>query len=56
MSSDSDFVEKRIIEPVVGGLFKGLDKFQFIQNGNLQLYIVYGLAWVIILILTMAFI
>lgn len=56
MSSDGDFVEKRVIEPTVGGLFKGLDKIQFIQNGNLQLYIVYGLAWVIIMILTMAFI
>jgi hypothetical protein len=56
MSSDGDFVEKRVIEPTVGGLFKGLDRIQFIQNGNLQLYIVYGLAWVIIMILTMAFI
>lgn len=56
MTSDSDFFEKRVINPATGGLLHGLDKFQFIQNGNLQLYIVYGLAWIIVLILTMAFI
>lgn len=56
ITSDGDFVEKRVITPVMERLFKGLDRFQFIQNGNLQLYIVYGLAWIIVLILSMAII
>lgn len=52
MSSDTDFCETRAISPVTNALLKLLNKFQFVQNGNLQRYIVYGLAYVVILILT----
>ena len=52
ISSESDFWDSRVISPGVGKLNEGLDKFQFIQNGNLQRYIVYGLGYTLLLILS----
>lgn len=50
MSSDSDFFEKRIIAPLTNGLISILHKLQFVQNGNLQSYIVYGLGYILLLV------
>ena len=50
MSSDADFWEKSLISPTTDALTHGLDRFQFIQNGNLQRYIVYGLAYTLLLV------
>ena len=50
ISANFDFCEHSVIEPSTKGLMRFLDKFQFVQNGYLQRYIVYGLAYVIILI------
>lgn len=50
MSSDSDFCEKRIINPVISVLNMLLHKLQFVQNGNLQRYIVYGLGYILLLV------
>lgn len=50
MSSDFDFFEKRIIAPLTNGLISILHKLQFVQNGNLQSYIVYGLGYILLLV------
>lgn len=50
ISVNIDFFEHQIIEPMMGGLVWLMNRFQFIQNGNLQRYIVYGLVFVLALI------
>ena len=52
ISVDFDFVDEKMISPGSSKLLSGLERFQFIQNGMLQRYIVYGLAYVVILILS----
>ena len=50
VSFDSDVCEKRIIAPIVGSIEHSLSKLQFVQNGNLQRYIVYGLGYILLLV------
>lgn len=50
LSVDSDVVDQHIVKPGVDAISRGLDRFQFIQNGNLQRYIVYGLGYIVILV------
>lgn len=50
MSADSDFWEKGLVDPMTSGIQKMLDRFQFIQNGDLQRYIVYGLGYILLLV------
>jgi len=50
MSADFDYWEKYLVDPMTSGVQKLLDKFQFIQNGDLQRYIVYGLAYILLLV------
>ena len=50
MSADLDFVDSSIIEPGTSSILNFLNRFQFIQNGNLQRYIVYGLGYTLILV------
>lgn len=50
MSADSDFWESKLVDPITNLSMKTLDKFQFIQNGDLQRYIVYGLAYILVLV------
>ncbi|MCQ2203952.1 MAG: hypothetical protein MJZ15_05880 [Bacteroidales bacterium] len=50
MSADSDFWENSLVNPITSGIGKVLDKFQFIQNGDLQRYIVYGLGYILLLV------
>ena len=52
ISVDFDFVDEKAVRPMTAGLLAGLERFQGIQNGMLQCYIVYGLGYVIILILS----
>ena len=52
ISADMDFVDEKCVGPCTSSLFAGLEHFQFIQNGMLQRYIVYGLGYVILLILS----
>ncbi len=50
ISSDGDFWEEKLIDPVTNGIGLTLGKFQFIQNGDLQRYIVYGLGYILLLV------
>ena len=50
LSADKDLVDERIVSPGTGTLLTWLSKFQFIQNGSLQRYIVYGLGYVMLLV------
>lgn len=50
ISADADFFEHDVITPSTDKMFGTLGRFQFVQNGNLQRYIVYGLAYTIILV------
>jgi NADH:ubiquinone oxidoreductase subunit 5 (subunit L)/multisubunit Na+/H+ antiporter MnhA subunit len=50
ISVESDVVDDRVITPMTGALRGGLGKFEFIENGNLQRYIVYGLGYVLLLV------
>lgn len=52
ISVDFDLMDEKVISPGTTGLLSGLERFQFIQNGMLQRYIVYGLTYVVILILS----
>lgn len=55
MSADSDFWENKLVNPITNGTQSLLDKFQFISNGDLQRYIVYGLAYIILLVASTLF-
>ncbi len=50
MSADMDLVDYTVINAGVRGLDHVLEVFQFIQNGNLQRYIVYGLVYIMVLV------
>lgn len=52
MSVDLDLVDEKVVEPMTSNLLASLKHFQFIQNGMLQRYIVYGLGYVVLLIAT----
>lgn len=52
MSVDFDLVDEQVVSPATHSLLHGLEHFQFIQNGMLQRYIVYGLGYVVLLIIS----
>lgn len=47
----NDFFVTRIFEPVVDKLLYSLNFFQFIQNGKIQLYILYGIFFIVLVFL-----
>lgn len=44
----SDLIEKYLIIPLTKRITLGLNYFQFIQNGKIQSYVIYGLAFILI--------
>lgn len=52
LSADMDFVDEKIVKPGTRALLSSLGRFQFVQNGSLQRYIVYGLAYIAALVAT----
>ncbi len=42
-----DFFEFRIIDPVIQLINRFINLFQFIQNGKIQAYVIYGIAFII---------
>ncbi len=52
ISVDHDLIDEKLVTPGTNAMQVGLKRFQFIQNGMLQRYIVYGLAYVAILVAT----
>lgn len=53
-SADGDFWETRLIAPSNDKLLSFLGLFKFIQNGDLQRYIVYGLFYTLLLVASVA--
>lgn len=49
--SGGDFIEDRLVNPIVKMIKKFFDLFSWIQSGNTQAYIMYGLVFLIIIIL-----
>jgi len=47
----NDFFVSRVIEVIVDRLLYSLNYFQFIQNGKLQLYILYGVFFIVLVFL-----
>lgn len=47
----SDFWEKYMILPPTRWLSFILNKFQFIQNGNVQAYVIYGLTFILVVVI-----
>jgi formate hydrogenlyase subunit 3/multisubunit Na+/H+ antiporter MnhD subunit len=46
----ADFFEQAIIDRILKGLFNFMNRFQFIQNGKLQRYILYGLFFIVLIL------
>ncbi len=46
-----DFFETRIIDPVLQLVTRFIDKFQFIQNGKIQAYVLYGILFIIAILI-----
>lgn len=46
-----DIIENKIIEPVVQLLIRFINLFQFIQNGRIQAYVIYGIVFILVIFL-----
>lgn len=46
-----DLIELEILNPIVDRLLFSLNYFKFIQNGNIQLYILYGVFFIVLIFL-----
>ncbi|HAN79635.1 MAG TPA: hypothetical protein DCQ31_18670, partial [Bacteroidales bacterium] len=46
-----DIFEKTLIEPMLRGMRSFLNLFQFIQNGRMQSYVLYGLFFILSILL-----
>ncbi len=50
LSTEADFVDQNIITPSTSTLINTLHRFEFIENGDLQRYVIYGLAYILLLV------
>jgi formate hydrogenlyase subunit 3/multisubunit Na+/H+ antiporter MnhD subunit len=46
-----DIIENKIIDPVVLVLTRFINLFQFIQNGRIQAYVIYGIVFILVIFL-----
>jgi hydrogenase-4 component B len=46
-----DFFEARIIDPVILFITRFINLFQFIQNGKIQAYVIYGIVFILVIFL-----
>lgn len=46
-----DIIENKIIDPVVQLLLRFINLFQFIQNGRIQAYVIYGIVFILVIFL-----
>jgi len=44
-----DFIEIRIIDPVLRLISRFINLFQFIQNGKIQAYVIYGIIFILVI-------
>jgi hydrogenase-4 component B len=47
-----DFIETQIINPFVSLLTRFVNLFQFIQNGKIQAYVIYGIVFILVIFIT----
>jgi hydrogenase-4 component B len=50
-----DFIEERIINPVILVIIRFINLFQFIQNGKIQAYVIYGIVFIMTIFLLTIF-
>jgi hydrogenase-4 component B len=50
-----DFFEERIIDPVIILITRFINLFQFIQNGKIQAYVIYGIVFILTIFLLTVF-
>lgn len=50
-SSYLEFFETRVFEPLINLLLRFINAFTFIHNGKIQLYVLYGLFFIVVLII-----
>lgn len=50
-----DFFEERIIDPVIKLITRFINLFQFIQNGRIQAYVIYGIVFILTIFLCTIF-
>jgi hydrogenase-4 component B len=46
-----DFVEYRIVDPLVYGIKQLMNLFKFIQNGRIQTYVLYGIVFILVIVI-----
>jgi hypothetical protein len=46
-----DFVENRIIDPLIRLITRFINLFQFVQNGRIQAYVIYGIVFILVIFL-----
>jgi len=51
----NDFFEKTFINPVVDRLIYAMNYFRFIQNGKIQMYMLYGIFFIVLIFLATVF-
>ena len=51
----NDFFEKIFINPALGRLIYAMNYFRFIQNGRLQIYMLYGILFIVLIFLATVF-
>ncbi len=44
-----DIIENKILEPMILGLMRFINLFQFVQNGKIQAYVLYGIIFILII-------
>jgi hydrogenase-4 component B len=44
-----DYIESRIIDPVIQLITRFINLFQFIQNGRIQAYVIYGIVFILVI-------
>ena len=47
-----DFIETQIINPFISLLTRFVNLFQFIQNGKIQAYVIYGIVFILVIFIT----
>ena len=44
-----DIIDNRIIDPVIHLITRFINLFQFVQNGRIQAYVIYGIVFILVI-------
>ncbi len=42
-----DIIEAKVIDPLIIQITKFINRFQFVQNGKIQAYVIYGIVFIL---------